>query len=270
MDDEISAEQGQSAPIWQQLRFEARGAALAEPALASYIDAAILSHDRFGCALAFHIAERMSGRRLNSLQVREICHQAYAANPAIVVAAERDMRAVFERDPACHEYLQPFLFFKGFIALQVHRVANWLWHEDRQTLAFHFQSKMSELLQVDIHPATRIGSGVMFDHATGITIGETAVIGDDCSIMQGVTLGGTGKDVGDRHPKIGRGALVSVGAKVLGNITVGEEAKIAAGSVVLKDVGPRCTVAGVPAKPVGGPCADPAMSMDQSVPDYHI
>ncbi|MEL6474790.1 MAG: serine O-acetyltransferase, partial [Pseudomonadota bacterium] len=170
-------------------------------------------------------------------------------------------------DPACRSLLQPFLYFKGFLALQTHRVANRLWKQGRETLAFHFQSRASEVFDVDIHPAVRMGCGVMLDHACGIVIGETTVVGDDCSIMQGVTLGGTGKEVGDRHPKIGRGALISVGAKVLGNITIGDEAKVAAGSVVLKDVPSQCTVAGVPAKMVGGPCCEPARTMDQALPD---
>jgi serine O-acetyltransferase len=178
-----------------------------------------------------------------------------------------DMQAVLERDPACRGMLQPFLFFKGFLALQTQRVANRLWREGRETLAFHFQSRSSELFGVDIHPAVKMGRGIMLDHATNITIGETAVVGDGCSILQGVTLGGTGKEVGDRHPKIGRGVLVSVGAKVLGNITVGDEAKIAAGSVVLKDVPAHTTVAGVPARIVGGEANNPARSMDQTIPD---
>ena len=258
---------GQSAPVWETLRYEARMAAQQEPALASYIDAAILSHAEFRMALAFHLAEKVSGRRLNALQLREVCNQAYQADPAIVTAALRDMEAVYTRDPACHQYLQPFLFFKGFLALQVHRLSHWLWKDGRDTLALHLQSRASELFQVDIHPATQIGSGIMFDHATGIVIGETAVIGDDCTIMQGVTLGGTGKETGDRHPKIGNGVLVSVGAKILGNLMIGDKAKIAAGSVVLKNVAPLCTVAGVPAVPVGGPCAEAAKNMDQSIPE---
>lgn len=257
----------QMPPVWEQLRFEARAVAEHEPALSSYLDAAILSHTGLASALAFHLAEKVSGKRLNALQIREICHQAHGADASIVAAGERDMQAVFSRDPACRGYLQPFLFFKGFLALQTHRLSHWLWHQGRETLAFHFQSKSSELFQVDIHPATRIGSGIMFDHATGIVIGETAVIGDDCTILQGVTLGGTGKDVGDRHPKIGKGVLISVGAKVLGNLTIGDHAKIAAGSVVLKNVAPLCTVAGIPAKPVGGPCAEAAKNMDQSIPE---
>lgn len=181
-------------------------------------------------------------------------------------AAERDMAAVLERDPACRSLLQPFLFFKGFQALQTHRVAHWLWSEGRETLAFFFQSRAAERFQVDIHPAARMGSGVMLDHATGIVIGETAEVGDDCSILQGVTLGGTGKEVDDRHPKIGKGVLISVGAKVLGNIQIADRARIGAGSVVLAPVSEDCTVAGVPAKPIGGKCAEAAGSMDQRLP----
>lgn len=256
-----------AAPVWEQLRYDAREAASQEPALASYLDAAILSQNSFAASLAFHLAEKVSGKRLTAMQIREICHEAYLADPSIVLAAERDMAAVLARDPACRQHLQPFLFFKGYLALQVYRISHWLWGQGRETLALHFQSRTSELFQVDIHPATRIGSGVMFDHATGITIGETAVVGDDCSILQGVTLGGTGKETGDRHPKIGNGVLVSVGAKVLGNIKIGDQAKIAAGSVVLKNVESLCTVAGVPAVPVGGPCAEAARNMDQSVPE---
>lgn len=255
------------APVWEQLRYEARMAADQEPALASYVDAAILSHTNLASSLAYHLAEKVSGKRLDALQIRAICHQAYLADPGIVRAAERDLQAVFSRDPACHQYLHAFMFFKGFLALQVQRLSHWLWHQGRDTLALHFQSRASELFQVDIHPATQIGAGIMFDHATGIVIGETAVIGDDCTIMQGVTLGGTGKEVGDRHPKIGNGVLVSVGAKILGNLKIGDKAKIAAGSVVLKNVEPLCTVAGVPAKPVGGPCAEAALNMDQSIPE---
>lgn len=258
------------APVWNQLRFEAREAAEQEPSLASYITASILDHEKFSCALGFHLADQLADPQVTSLQIRTICDEAYRADPSIVDAAERDMQAVYTRDPACRQMLQPFLFFKGYAALQAHRIAHWLWGQGRETLAFHFQSRVSELFQVDVHPATQIGAGVMFDHATGIVIGETAVIGDDCSILQGVTLGGTGKEVGDRHPKIGNGVLISVGAKVLGNIKIGDKAKIAAGSVVLKDVESLCTVAGVPAKPVGGPCAEAAKNMDQTIPDYSI
>ncbi|MEM8615663.1 MAG: serine O-acetyltransferase [Pseudomonadota bacterium] len=259
---------GAPPPAWTRLQFEAKAAAADEPTLASYIDAAILSHTTLCQALAFHLAEKLAGPEMGKQQVRQVVANAYDRDHGLVEAAEADMQATLERDPACRGLLQPFLFFKGFLALQTHRIANALWREGRETLAFHFQSRASELFGVDIHPAARVGSGVMLDHATNITIGETAVIGNNCSLLHGVTLGGTGKEVGDRHPKIGHGVLLSVGAKVLGNITIGDEAKIAAGSVVLKDVPAQCTVAGVPAKPVGvQPCCEPARNMDQSIPD---
>jgi len=258
---------GAPPPPWRRLRFEARAAASDEPALASYIDAAILSHDTICQALSFHLAEKLAGPEIGAQQIRHVIAHCYDHEPGLVEAAERDMQAVLERDPACRGMLQPFLFFKGFLALQTQRVANRLWREGRETLAFHLQSRASERFGVDIHPAVKMGSGVMLDHATNITIGETAEVGDGCSILQGVTLGGTGKEVGDRHPKIGRGVLVSVGAKVLGNIHVGDEAKIAAGSVVLKDVAARTTVAGVPARVVGGEGKAPARNMDQTLPE---
>lgn len=258
---------GAPPPVWTRLRFEARAAAADEPTMASYIDAAILSHDSICQALAFHIAEKLAGPEMGAQQFRQAIAYVYDNNQAIVEAAEADMQATLERDPACRGLLQPFLFFKGFLALQTHRIAGHLWKEGRETLAFHFQARASELFAVDIHPAARIGKGVMLDHATNITIGETAVIGDNCSLLHGVTLGGTGKEVGDRHPKIGNGVLLSVGAKILGNITIGDEAKVAAGSVVLNDVPPQCTVAGVPAKQVGGPCCEPARNMDQAIPE---
>jgi serine O-acetyltransferase len=260
---------GSPAPAWKRLRFEANAAAAEEPSLASYLNAAILAHASLGEALSYHLAEKLSSPAMATQQVRHAIEQIYGGAPELIAMAEADMQAVLERDPACRGMLQPFLFFKGFLALQTHRVAHQLWRLGRETLAFHFQSRASELFGVDIHPAARIGRGVMLDHASGITIGETAVVGDGCSLLHGVTLGGTGKEVGDRHPKIGRGVLLSVGAKILGNITIGDEAKVAAGSVVLKDVPAHCTVAGVPAKVVGGPsCCEPAKTMDQGIPEH--
>ena len=189
--------------------------------------------------------------------------------------AEEDLKAVFERDPACKGYVQPFLFFKGYQALQTQRVAHWLWNEGRETIALYLQSRMSEIFQVDIHPATRIGRGIFVDHGTGIVIGETAVVGDNVSMLQNVTLGGTGKADQDRHPKIGNGVLLGAGAKVLGNIQIGDYAKVASGSVVLKPVPAGCTAAGVPARLTNCPtCAEPARSMDhtlaEEVYDYVI
>lgn len=259
---------GAPAPAWSRLRFEARATAADEPTLSSYLNSAILAHSTLCQALSFHLAEKLGSPVMSTQQIRHVLSEAYNADRTLVEAAEADMQAVLERDPACRGMLQPFLFFKGFLALQTYRVAHQLWREGRETLAFYFQSRASELFGVDAHPAARIGTSVMLDHASGITIGETAVVGDGCSLLHGVTLGGTGKEVGDRHPKIGKGVLLSVGAKVLGNITIGDEAKVAAGSVVLKDVPAHCTVAGVPAKIVSGPsCCHPAQTMDQTIPD---
>ncbi|HEX4297787.1 MAG TPA: serine O-acetyltransferase, partial [Devosia sp.] len=176
-----------------------------------------------------------------------------------------------ERDPATHRAIVPFLYFKGFQAIQTHRFAHALWAAGRRDFALYLQSRSSQVFQVDINPAARIGKGLMLDHATGFVVGETAVIGDNCSILQGVTLGGTGKADEDRHPKIGNGVLIGAGATVLGNIRVGDCARIGAGSVVVRDVPPRVTVVGVPARIVGEAGApQPASAMDQvaSFPDF--
>jgi serine O-acetyltransferase len=255
-----------SGGVWSQLRVEAMQAAAEEPVLASYLHASILHHDRIEDALAYHLAQKLGHGDLTALQLSEVAREAYAADPSLAQKALRDMRVVRERDPACRTYLQPFLYFKGFGGLQSYRIAHWLWGQERHILSYHLQSRVSELFAVDIHPAAIIGAGVFIDHAHGIVIGETAVVEDDVSMLHSVTLGGTGKQAGDRHPKIRRGVMIGAGAKVLGNIEVGEYARIAAGSVVLDDVPARCTVAGVPAKPVGGKCCDdtvPAREMDQ-------
>ena len=253
-------------PVWAALRAEAERTAGQEPALASLLYAAVLSHELLVDALAFQLARKLGDGELSAMSVRDICWQAFYGDPEAMPRVEADLQAVFERDPACKGYLQPFLYFKGFQALQTHRVAHWLWNQGRETLAFHFQSRVSELFQVDIHPAARFGSGVFVDHGTGITVGETAVIGDDVSMLHAVTLGGTGAQRGDRHPKIGRGVLIGAGAKILGNIEIGEGAKIASGSVVLRPVPPHCTAAGVPARLVGCPTgAEPARTMDHTL-----
>ena len=255
-------------PVWAALRNEAEAAARSESALASLIAAVILNHDTLGDALSYQLARKLGDQELRAMSLRDTIEEAYERAPAIVETAEYDLKAVFERDPACKGYVQPFLFFKGFLALQTHRVAHWLYREGRETMAFYLQSRSSELFQVDINPATRIGRGVFVDHGTGIVIGETAVIGDDVSMLQGVTLGGTGAERGDRHPKVGKGVLLGAGAKVLGNIKIGDYAKIASGSVVLKDVPAGCTAAGVPARLVNCPtCEEPAKSMDHTLAD---
>ena len=255
-------------PVWAALHNEALAAARDESALASLLATVILNHKSMADALSYQLARKLGDQELPAMTLREVAQEAYANDPTLVEIAEDDLRAVFERDPACKGYLQPFLFFKGFLALQTQRVAHWLWGQGRDTIAFYLQSRMSELFQVDIHPATWIGRGVFVDHGTGIVIGETAVIADDVSMLHGVTLGGTGAVRGDRHPKIGKGVLLGAGAKVLGNITIGDYAKIASGSVVLKPVPAHCTAAGVPARLVNCPtCPEPARSMDHTLAD---
>lgn len=258
----------EASDLWAQLRRAAEQASRDEPDLASQMNAVILSHGNLGAALSFQIARKLGDAELGAMTVREVCLAAFEADPGIVAAAEADLQAVEERDPAIRSLLQPFLYFKGFQALQGWRVAHWLWLEGRETLALHFQSRISELFQVDIHPGAQMGAGLFLDHGTGIVIGETAVVGDEVSMLHAVTLGGTGAGRGDRHPKIGKGVLLGAGAKVLGNIVVGDYAKVASGSVVLKPVPAGCTVAGVPARLVNCPTdATPARTMDHTLAD---
>lgn len=255
-------------PIWLCLRQEASDALAAEPGLASMLHSTILSHDDLASALSYHIARKVGDDTLRGMTLRELAQKVYASAPALVEAAEADLQAVYERDPAAKGYLQAFMFFKGFLALQIHRVGHRLWQEGRFTMAHYLQSRVSELFQIDIHPAARIGKGIFIDHGTGVVIGETAVVDDEVSMLHGVTLGGTGAERGDRHPKIGRGVLLGAGAKVLGNITIGDYAKIASGSVVLKPVPAHCTAAGVPARLVNcKTCEDPARKMDHTLAD---
>lgn len=235
-------------PIWAQTREQAVELAAHEPMLASFLHATVLNHDHLEAALSYHLSHKIGGNDLTPMSVRQLIDEAFEDAPALGEAVRADMSAVFDRDPACESYVQVLLYFKGFHALQTYRVANWLWGNKREGMALYFQSLCSEKFAVDIHPAARIGRGIMIDHATGVVIGETAVVEDDVSILHDVTLGGTGKDDQDRHPKVRRGVLIGAGAKVLGNIEIGESARIASGSVVLKSVPARCTVAGVPAK----------------------
>jgi serine O-acetyltransferase len=253
-------------PIWSTLKKEAEGLAEREPALASFIHATILKHNRLEDALSYHLAKKVGGDDLSPMLAREIFEEAVTADPEIGVAVRADLSAVFERDPACHSYVEAFLFYKGFHALECYRIAHWLWLRDRKGLALFFQSRISELFDVDIHPNAKLGKGIMIDHATGVVIGETAVVEDDVSMLHGVTLGGTGKEEGDRHPKIRRGVLLSMGAKVLGNIEVGEYSRVGAGSVVLKSVPPGCTAVGVPAKLTNCAGSDrPSQDMNQLI-----
>lgn len=253
----------ESDAVWETIQRETREQAANEPALASFLHATILNHDTLEGALSYHLAQKLACSAISALQVREIIEQALASDPSIGIAVRADIKAVFDRDSACNEYCLPFLYFKGFQALQCYRVAHWLWQRGRFALAYFFQSHITITFGVDIHPAAHLGKGIMLDHATGIVIGETTVVEDNVSIMQAVTLGGTGKECGDRHPKVRRGVLISAGATVLGNIEIGEGAKIGAGSVVLKPVAAHTTVAGVPAEVVGKPRSDsPALDMN--------
>ena len=251
-------------PIWAELRAEAEAASAAEPALGGFIFATILSHDRLEAAVCHRLAQRLNHSDVDAGLINRIFQDVLAAHPEIGEAMRADLAAVFDRDPACHRYMEPLLYFKGFHALVTHRFAHELWISGRRDFAYYLQSQASRIFAVDIHPNVQIGKGILIDHGTGIVIGETAVIGDNVSILQEVTLGGNGKESGDRHPKIGDNVLLSAGAKVLGNIRIGNCSRVAAGSVVLKEVPPNTTVAGVPAKIVGpAGCPEPARTMDQ-------
>lgn len=252
--------------VWSALKEEAAAYAVREVAMSSFLHATILEQGNLGEALVNHLSEKLATSDFSALKMRTVLTEAIQCDPTVIDCIARDLVAVRDRDPACQTFLQCFLYFKGFMAIQTYRMAHALLNEGRDLVAFHLQNRSSELFGVDINPAATIGCGVMLDHATGFVMGETAVIGDDCSILQGVTLGGTGKAEEDRHPKIGNRVLIGANASVLGNIKIGDGAKIAAGSVVLKPVQENCTVAGVPAKPVGGPCCgNPADTMDQTL-----
>jgi len=255
-----------SDKIWQQLIQESQQVVRQEPLLASYVCTCVLNHESLQSALSFILANKLSDDVMPVVTMRELFDKAFATSQQIIQYAVCDIEAVFERDAAINTYLSIILNLKGFHSIQVHRLAHFLWSNNRRELALFIQSRNSEVFGVDIHPACVMGKGIMFDHATGIVIGETSVIEDNVSILQQVTLGGTGNEKGDRHPKIRSGVLIAAGAKVLGNIVIGECAKIGAGSVVLRDVEAHTTVVGVPAKAVGKLCTDtPAETMDQNV-----
>jgi serine O-acetyltransferase len=241
-----------------------------EPLLRPWLAALLASGETFSTLLATLLAEKIAGEVLPRVAIREVIVESFE-DEAVAARAVADLDAIVARDPAVTDLSEPFLYFKGFHAIQLHRVAHRLWNAGRRPLAVALQSRVAEVFAVDIHPAAPVGSGVFVDHATGLVVGETASIGDDVSILHGVTLGGTGKERGRRHPQIGRGVLIGAGASILGNITVGEGAKIAAGSVVLKDVEPHVTVAGVPARVVARHAVElPALTMEQVWDDYVI
>ncbi|MFN7001800.1 MAG: serine O-acetyltransferase [Roseinatronobacter sp.] len=251
-------------PVWETIRREAEVGVIEEPLLGGVFHSSILHHRTFEAALAFRLSQKLASAELSEQILREIMDEAHADDPGLGEAARADIVATYERDPACDRFLKPLLYFKGFQAVQAYRIANWLSRKGRVHFASLIQMRVSECFGVDIHPGARIGKGIMIDHAHSIVIGETAVVGDNVSMLHSVTLGGTGKEDGDRHPKIGNGVLIGAGAKVLGNIRVGDCARIAAGSVVLEDVPDRKTVAGIPARIVGeAGCAQPSLTMDQ-------
>ncbi len=251
-------------PVWQRISEEAEAMIVTEPLLGGLIHSSVLHHDSLENALSYRMAQKLSSGEMSEQILREIGDEAYRNAPDLGSAARADIVAVFERDPACHTFVQPILFFKGFQAIQAYRIGHWLWTQGRKDLAYFIQNRVSEVFGIDVHPAAKIGRGIMIDHAHSIVIGETAVVGDNVSMLHSVTLGGTGKEDDDRHPKIENGVLIGAGAKVLGNITVGHCSRIAAGSVVLEAVPPMKTVAGVPAKIVGeAGCSQPSITMDQ-------
>jgi serine O-acetyltransferase len=252
-------------PIWSEIRKEAQAAMSAEPALGSFVHATILSHNRLEDAICHRLAQRLDQSDVDPVLLNQTFVELLVSHQELGAAFRADLAAVFDRDPACNRYLEPLLYFKGFHALVAYRFANALWDDGRRDFALFLQSQSSRTFGVDIHPAARMGQGIMIDHATGVVVGETAVVGNNCSFLHGVTLGGSGKETGDRHPKIGENVLIGAGAKVLGNIKVGDGSRIAAGSVVLINVPAHVTVAGVPAKVVGSAgCAEPALEMEQT------
>lgn len=253
-------------PLWHRIRVEAEAASEREPALGTFLFLSITSQHSLEEAVAARVAARLDHPDVPMAIIRQAFHDALEAAPEIGAAMRADIMAVVERDPAATRALEPMLYFKGFHAIQSHRLAHWLWHADRRDFALYLQSRASAVFQTDIHPAARLGRGIFLDHATGLVVGSTAVVEDEVSMLQDVTLGGTGKEGGDRHPKIGRGVMIGAGAKILGNIRVGHHSRIAAGSVVLIEVPPCSTVAGVPAKVVGeAGCPEPSRTMDQMV-----
>jgi serine O-acetyltransferase len=250
-------------PVWDRICREGAEAVANEPLLGGLVHSGVLHHASLEAALGYRISMKLASPEMSEQILREICDVAYAEAPELAAAARADLVAVFERDPACNRFIQPLLFFKGFQAIQAYRIGHWLWTQGRKDMSYFIQMRVSEAFGIDVHPAAKIGRGIMIDHAHSIVIGETAEVGNNVSMLHSVTLGGTGKEDDDRHPKIGDGVLIGAGAKVLGNIKVGHCSRIAAGSVVLEEVPPMKTVAGVPARIVGeAGCSQPSVTMD--------
>ncbi|MEM6847073.1 MAG: serine O-acetyltransferase [Pseudomonadota bacterium] len=255
-------------PVWDRVREEASAVVRREPALAGMMHGSVIDQPSLEHAVSERIAARLANQHLDAVAIRHAFSDALATNPQISTAIRRDLVAVLERDPACERLIEPLMYFKGFHAIQAQRVSHSLWAKGRRDFALMLQSLASAALQVDIHPAVPLGMGMFMDHASGVVIGATSTVGDNVSILQGVTLGGTGKVFDDRHPKIGHGVLIGAGAKILGNFEIGHCSRVAAGSVVLSEVPPNATVAGVPARIVGeAGCPEPSRTMDQIIAD---
>ncbi len=259
---------GEVDPMFARIRVEAEEIVRREPEVTGFVLGTVLNHDRLESAIVQRLADRLGHQEVPGDLIRQTYLDVISRDPALAEAMRADLMAIADRDPACTRFIEPLLYFKGFHAIQTHRLSHALWKAGRKDFALYLQSRSSEVFQCDIHPAARFGKGIFLDHATGLVVGSTAQIDDDVSILHGVTLGGTGKEGGDRHPKIRRGVLIGAGAKIIGNIEVGMCSRVAAGSVVLSPVAPRTTVAGVPARVVGeAGCAEPARSMDQILAD---
>lgn len=261
----VSSSQIQAVdPIWHAVREEAEAAIAKDRALGAFMLTTVLNQPTLEEAIIHRISERLDHPDMRADLLRQSFRSMMEADPSWSEIVRVDMQAVYDRDPACTRFIEPLLYFKGFHAIQTHRLAHWLFREGRLDFALYLQSRSSVVFQTDINPAARVGRGIFLDHATGLVVGETAAIGDNVSILHSVTLGGTGKEGSDRHPKIGDGVLIGAGSKILGNIKIGNCSKVAAGSVVLKDVPPSMTVAGVPARVMGGSgCSEPSRAMDQ-------
>ncbi|MFO1021981.1 MAG: serine O-acetyltransferase [Planctomycetales bacterium] len=258
-------------PVWTAIRAEAWSELERDIDLAQLLTETVLESVSLEQALGTILADKLASQYLGKSRLQMIFKKGFDTQPQIRQSIRIDLQAVRDRDPASGGFLIPFLFFKGFQALQAYRVAHWLWHREQRFLAIHFQNRISEIFGVDIHPAARIGSGVLMDHATSIVIGETSVVEDNVSLLHEVTLGGTGKETGDRHPKVRQGVLIGAGSKILGNIEIGTGSKVGAGSVVLDPVPPHCTVAGVPARIVSrSETSMPALDMNQQFPHLLI
>lgn len=250
--------------VWEVLQKEAKDWAVKETAFSNWLYRVVLDQKSLGASLAFLLSTKLEAGEIDAASFYQVIYKSIIEDNDIIVSSKADLCATYDRDPACNSYLKPFIFYKGYQAIQAYRVANWLWNNGQVIMAEYLQSRMAEVFQVDIHPAAKIGKGIMIDHATGVVIGETAVVGDGVSLLHGVTLGGNGKEPGDRHPKIGAGTMIGAGASVLGNITVGMCCRIGAGSVVLRDIPDNTSVAGIPAKELGtAGSRQPAKLMEQ-------